>query len=47
MAVYGSIFKPADKNMPGNPVHSYIKKIGKASKRCYVLRKDMLPGYYR
>ena len=47
MAVYGSELKPPDKNMVGKPVHSYNKKIGKVSRRCYVLRKDMLPGYYR
>ncbi|MDP8269193.1 MAG: hypothetical protein P9L97_10735 [Candidatus Tenebribacter davisii] len=47
MAVYGSELKPADKNMLGKPVHSYNKKIGSVSRRCYVLRKDRLPGYYR
>jgi len=47
MAMYGSELKPEDKNMVGKPVHSYNKKIGSVSRRCYVLRKDKLPGYYR
>jgi len=47
MAVYGQIIKPADKSMLGVPVHSYNKRIDEVPKRCYVLRKDMLPCYYR
>ncbi len=47
MAAYGSDFKSADKSKLGIPVHSYNKKIDEVPRRCYVLRKDKLSGYYR
>jgi len=47
MAVYGVDIDPPNKNMLGKPISSYIKKIGVKTRRCFVLRRDKLPGYYR
>lgn len=47
MAIYGPDFVPPDKSMLGKPVSSHPKKIDTKTKRCFVLKKDKLPGYYR
>ncbi|MCK5050811.1 MAG: hypothetical protein KAS53_03655, partial [Candidatus Cloacimonetes bacterium] len=47
MTVYGADITHNDKKMFGKPVYKYPKKIGAQTKRCYVLLKDKLPGYYR
>jgi len=47
IAVYGVDLPAPDKSKIGKPVISFSKKIDSNSRRCYVLRKEKLPGYYR
>lgn len=46
IAHYDEDIKITDKTKIGKPITSHSKKIGNKAKRCVVLKKDKLPGYY-
>jgi hypothetical protein len=47
IAIYGNDLQPIDKDKMGKQAISHSKKICTNSRRCYVLLKDKLPGYYK
>lgn len=47
MAVYGQDLAPQKSEYMGEAASKYVKKINSISKRCYVVKRGSLPGYYR
>ena len=47
IAHYGSDFKENANNPAGKPVYALYKRVEQITRRCFVLVKDDMPGYYK
>lgn len=47
IAVYGKDIAPKKTEDMDNPITNYVKRIKSRTKRCFVLKNDTLPGFYR
>lgn len=47
IAVYGIDIAPKNIEDMGNPITNYVKRINSRPKRCFLLKNNTLPGFYR